>query len=217
MSTLLERPTAFQRYNIFDLTSDLASASAHTLSGASDSVADFLTALEGVQNEHDMAAMLPQAMQIVSDALHHFTTQPDYPIIRDYSLIRLVPGICDISQTVRHYPDLALAQPFASYIAAIAAWSRGSPFSGLAAALAALTVPAAHADAAAWEQFEQEVRRITAEHIDTVIGWELSVEQMERLEAYLRTTHLLLECLDLAYTSQRTALRGSLLLPPGQW
>lgn len=202
--------------------SDVSSGVPHFVTASENSdvnigVLDFVTALENVDTLHGLTVLLPQAMQIVNDAMQHFTTQPYYSIIREDSLVLLVAGLRDIGRRVHQNPDLALAQPFARHITVMAEWSRGSLFTGLDQVLASLNVPAADADTTAWEQFDQEIERIIADHIDRVIGWDLTEEQAEQVEAYLRTTHLLAECLDLAYTSQRKALRASLLLPPGQW
>jgi hypothetical protein len=47
-----------------------------------------------------------------------------------------------------------------------------------------------------------------------LLNWELNREQEARFADYLRASTLLLDCLKLAYVSDRAAIENRLLLPP---
>ncbi len=81
-------------------------------------------------------------------------------------------------------------------------------------ALAALTVPAETASEADWQRFCQALQDLMQTHRDIGHEWHLSVEQIKRLNTYLQANQLLVECLNLAYVSNRTAIENGLLLPP---
>ncbi len=89
--------------------------------------------------------------------------------------------------------------------------------SAFAHAIAKLPVPAVDAPPAAWRSYADVLQAILIEHRDIGHAWTLTFDQMERIETYLKTTHLLAECLTLAAVSDRQAIEATLLLPPGEW
>ncbi len=81
-------------------------------------------------------------------------------------------------------------------------------------ALAALTVPAETASEADWQRFCQALQDLMQTHRDIGHEWHLSAEQIKRLNTYLQANLMLVECLNLAYVSDREAIENKLLLPP---
>ncbi len=150
------------------------------------------------------------------ELLEQFMAEPEYPLLCNYSLPQLVPDLEILVATTRSNPTPALVQAVTAYLAALVRWSRGSCYPGLDTALAALVVPAAAADDAAWEVFEQQIAQLP-EYINHVIGWDLSEQQARRLGQYFQAVNLLEDCLDVAYAANRDEIRASLLLPPGEW
>lgn len=63
----------------------------------------------------------------------------------------------------------------------------------------------------------RSLRRILRKHLRGIAWEKVGREELKRLSTYLSTNQLLLECLDLAYVSNRQAIEASLLLPPGTW
>jgi len=106
--------------------------------------------------------------------------------------------------------------PFSAYFQnMVSETSRVSP--PLAAALAALNLPDEAAPSAAWREFNGQLRRVLLEQRGLGREWNFSEAQADTLEAYLAANQLLLECLEVAYVSNRDAIKASLLLPPGEW
>jgi hypothetical protein len=84
-------------------------------------------------------------------------------------------------------------------------------------ALVGLKSPAWDAPADAGRMFVHELREVMARCRDIGHDWKFSEEQAERLAEYSEANRLLLECLKVAYVSDRGAIEDSLLLPPGKW
>ena len=53
------------------------------------------------------------------------------------------------------------------------------------------------------------------EYRDIGHNWSFTLEQIEMLEHYFASTHLLVECLNVAHVTDRAAIEDRLLLPPG--
>jgi len=83
-------------------------------------------------------------------------------------------------------------------------------------ALAGLTYPARNASEKDGKVFVTQLQRIMIEYRDIGHDWDLTEEQKETLERYYKATHLLVECLDVAYVTDRSAIEERLLLPPDE-
>lgn len=200
--------------------SDLASASARDLERdlANALDRDFANARTSDfrQLYTELTRLMPVVYTLLVELLEQVIAEPEYPLLRNYKLPQLVPDLKLLVAKIHRDPTPAMVQAFAAYLAALANWSKGSCYPDLDTALAALVVPGADADNAAWGAFVKQVEQLP-EHIDRVIGWELSAEQAQRLEQYFQAVNLLEDCLDIAYAANRDEIRASLLLPPGAW
>jgi hypothetical protein len=163
-----------------------------------------------------LTRLVSDVYMVLIELLQQVAAEPDYPLLRDIGLAALVPNLKQVATTIRSDPTPELVQALAAYLTALAEWAQGSCYPGLDTALAALEVPAIDADAAQWDTFIAELKRLST-YIDTVIGWELSDEQTKKVERYFQAVNLLEECLDVAYAANRDEIRASLLLPPGMW
>jgi hypothetical protein len=85
----------------------------------------------------------------------------------------------------------------------------------LAAALAALPRPAQEWTQAQWQDYEKSLRAVALKYRDIGHKWELNDEQYERMAQYLQASQLLVDCLQVAYVTDREAIENGLLLPPG--
>jgi adenylate kinase family enzyme len=63
--------------------------------------------------------------------------------------------------------------------------------------------------------FVEDLRKIMIQHRDIGYPWAFHLDPADVLSQYLTTTNLLVECLNLAYVTDRTAIERRLLLPPG--
>ncbi|MCO6450070.1 MAG: hypothetical protein J5I90_04705, partial [Caldilineales bacterium] len=95
----------------------------------------------------------------------------------------------------------------------------------LAAALDALTVPKSGASRSEWQAYAEQLQAIIAAHRPSVLVLrrvqqeiaesdsypKLTNEQWRRMADYLKATGLLLDCLDVAYVSDRPAIEEQLL------
>ncbi len=59
--------------------------------------------------------------------------------------------------------------------------------------------------------FEKDFRNLMLEHCDVGHEWELPEAQAERAKQYLKATQLLVDCLDVAYVSDREGILGRVL------
>ena len=84
----------------------------------------------------------------------------------------------------------------------------------LSTALAALTLPTADDPIEAWATFAAELHALMIEHRDIGHDWEFTLEQAQALERYFYAAELLVDCLDVAYVTDREAILDRLLLPP---
>ena len=80
--------------------------------------------------------------------------------------------------------------------------------------LAALDIPATNAPLETWQAFESQLQSIMIEHRDLGHDWDFTQEEAEMLNRYYTAAHLLKECLNVAYVTDRAAIEDRLLLPP---
>ncbi|MGB0384158.1 MAG: NACHT domain-containing protein [Ardenticatenaceae bacterium] len=80
-------------------------------------------------------------------------------------------------------------------------------------ALQQIALPEANASQAAWQTFYHALERIMRTYRQFEPDRQLTTEQYQRLATYLGGTQFLLECLELAYVSNREAIEAQLLLP----
>lgn len=81
-------------------------------------------------------------------------------------------------------------------------------------ALQRLSVPDEDASLEAWQTFTLHLRRTMQGYRDIGYDWDLTVEQVECLRQYNRANILFMDCLKLAYVSDRASLQSSLLILP---
>lgn len=81
-------------------------------------------------------------------------------------------------------------------------------------ALTRQTTPTANASQEEWTAFAEQLRQIMIEHSNIGHDWNLTLEQIQTLNNYLRANQLLLQCLEVAYVTNREAIKDRLLLPP---
>lgn len=84
----------------------------------------------------------------------------------------------------------------------------------LRSVLEKLTVPTRNSSPSEWQVFHTGIRDIMVEHRNLRTDWNFTYEQNRLLNRYLKGTQFLLECLDLAYVSDRERIEARLLLPP---
>jgi hypothetical protein len=89
--------------------------------------------------------------------------------------------------------------------------------SALREALSALRVPGAGSSGEEVRDFSRALQEVMIEQRNLGHDWGFDVDQAKTLEAYFAANHLLADCLDVAYVSNRAAIEESLLLPPGAW
>jgi predicted NACHT family NTPase len=89
-------------------------------------------------------------------------------------------------------------------------------FSELRQALLDLTIPTVDSVSGEWETFAQNLQAITIHYREIGHDWCLTQKQHGRIEQYLLANRLLLDCLQLAYVSDRARIENSLWLPPGE-
>lgn len=106
--------------------------------------------------------------------------------------------------------DLALARDRAL------ATSRQLGLTTLHQALSALAPPPEDGPSEDWRAFGDGLQAIMIEHRDSGHDWAFTEEQVECLRAYFYAVRVLVECLDLAYVTDRAAIEDRLLLPPTQ-
>jgi hypothetical protein len=81
-------------------------------------------------------------------------------------------------------------------------------------ALSALAVPDEKAPDKTWDAFATQLRVIMIEHRDVGHEWGFTNEQERTLADYFRAAELLVECLDVAYVTDREAIEARLVVPP---
>lgn len=81
-------------------------------------------------------------------------------------------------------------------------------------ALSTLQIPREEQSADAWDSFIRQLRTIMVMHRNIGTDWQLSKQKRDVLNTYLKANLLLIKCLDVAYVSNRQAIKDSLLLPP---
>jgi len=84
----------------------------------------------------------------------------------------------------------------------------------LSQTLRSLTIPSSRNKQSEWAVFERELRGIMQRERNIGHEWDLTEEQIETLNTYLRANLLMLEYLKLAAVSDRKAIEDSVLLPP---
>ncbi|NJK81662.1 MAG: hypothetical protein HC914_17985 [Chloroflexaceae bacterium] len=166
-----------------------------------------------------LAALRPDLYQLNVDLLAELARTPEYPLLRDESLVGYVFDVLPtLAAQMQDDPSPALHAAGTALLAQLGAWSRGSCFGGLDAALAAMQLPAPTAEAAAWDAFAAQLNELQAQYFDIIrMAERLSDTQVRQLEQYFTATLLLEDCLALSAAAQRSAISESLLLPPGQW
>ena len=80
--------------------------------------------------------------------------------------------------------------------------------------LRGLALPASDQRQDTWSSFADGLRTVMREERDIGHDWQFSQEQWEKLNAYLAANKFLIDCLDLAYVSDRQAILNGLLAPP---
>jgi hypothetical protein len=88
--------------------------------------------------------------------------------------------------------------------------------SELSQALASLLPPIETTPKYAWQTFVNDLQLIMLTYRDLGHEWNLTAEQIKQISRYFEANLLLLECLKLAYVSDRQAIEDSLMLPPGE-
>ena len=101
-------------------------------------------------------------------------------------------------------------------LAAVRAGSESLEDSELARALAELPFPAEDAPGTAWGEFARRLQTVLRQNRNLRLEWDLSWEDYNQLDAYLRANRLLVECLQLAVVTDRQAIEDRLLLPPAK-
>lgn len=84
----------------------------------------------------------------------------------------------------------------------------------LSQALRSLAVPDSQSKRE-WQIFSEKLRIILQRERNIGYEWDLTEQQVETLETYLRANLLMVECLKLAAVTDRKAIEDSVLLPPG--
>ncbi|NUM47473.1 MAG: NACHT domain-containing protein [Anaerolineales bacterium] len=72
-------------------------------------------------------------------------------------------------------------------------------------------LPAQESNPEAWAQFDQAFRALALKHRDMGHEWELNKEQTTRVDQYLKATHLLLDCLEVATVNDRQGILDRIL------
>jgi hypothetical protein len=84
----------------------------------------------------------------------------------------------------------------------------------LAQDLEDLEMPERDAESGVWDAFTADLQGLMIKHRDIGHDWAFTPEQIQTLDHYLDATHFLLECLDVAYVTDREAIEDRLLRPP---
>jgi predicted NACHT family NTPase len=98
--------------------------------------------------------------------------------------------------------------------ARIRALARDTGNTALYTALSALVFPDADAPDETREAFAAQLQAIMIEHRDIGHDWKFTEEQKQILEDYFSAARLLVECLDVAYVTDREAIEARLVVPP---
>lgn len=80
--------------------------------------------------------------------------------------------------------------------------------------LEVLAIPSDDSSSEKWNIFTNDLQKIMIDHRNIGHGWNLTEKQIVCLQQYNRANILLMDCLKLAYVSDRTEIENSLLLPP---
>jgi hypothetical protein len=81
-------------------------------------------------------------------------------------------------------------------------------------ALEELKIPEVWPGCKDWCDFHDKLKALIVQERDFAHGWEFSTEQRRSLDSYITATHLLVECLDVAYVTDREGIEDRLLRPP---
>jgi hypothetical protein len=173
-----------------------------------------ITDSEQLYNE--LTQLLPDVYTLMIEILQRFATEPDYPLLRDYSLSILILATKEVVLDIRRSPDRVLTQAFTALLSALKTWSEGNCYAGLEAAIKSLTVPDAEAGDVEWGTFVADIERLLS-YVSEGTGWEFSHDLSSQVKKYLQALNLLYDCLKDAYASNRDEIRVSLLIPPGKW
>ena len=65
-----------------------------------------------------------------------------------------------------------------------------------------------------WEECANNLRQVMITHRNIGHRWNLNRQQVSKVNNYLKANNLLVECLNLAYVSDRQGILERLLLPP---
>lgn len=142
----------------------------------------------------------------------------DPALTLDHSLANALFG----ALTLAHDPNLAFASIFTFALDPTPPCARALKISqklnlpDLAQALQGLTIPRKGTVSGEWETFSVDLRAIMISHRNIGHNWKVSQAQFERFRHYYKANDLLLECLELAYVSDRARIENSLWLPPGE-
>lgn len=148
----------------------------------------------------------------------------DLNLARAHILAHALTRTLDLDFALTHAPTptsafiltLDLAHDLAHDLAFTLKVSQKLNLLDLAQALESLSLPVAEAASEKWEAFASKLQAVMIRHRDIGHDWKLSGAQLEQLRQYHRANILLLECLELAYVSDREAIENSLWLPPGE-
>jgi predicted NACHT family NTPase len=88
---------------------------------------------------------------------------------------------------------------------------------GLCQVLDNLRTPTTDDSTEEWQGFADELKEMLVKYRDIGHDWDFSAQQGQCLAEYFQANRLLVECLKVAYVSDRGAIEDSLLLPPGEW
>jgi len=80
--------------------------------------------------------------------------------------------------------------------------------------LSVLAMPDPDAPPEAWRDFRERLQALILERRNIGHDWELTTAQLDTLGNYLTATQLLVECLDVAYVTDRAAIEDRLVRPP---
>ena len=136
----------------------------------------------------------------------------------DQALIQALDLTLDYTLTEQHSPPLAQAQArlLSRAISQAHSLCLTLHFSALHTNLKQLHLPTEHDAPDVWQEFAQHLQQLMLTKRNIGNNWELSLPQIEILENYLYTANLLVECLNLAYLTNRHTVEVNLLLPPTQ-
>ena len=87
------------------------------------------------------------------------------------------------------------------------------PFQTRSAIVSLILIPSEEASREEWKKFADALSDIMRTHF-TIEDYEFTEKEAEHVEQYLYATKLLIDCLEVAYVSDRNAIEERLLVPP---